>query len=150
MFIKHCKTCNEEFSTYRPQKRWCSRVCKNAWRRSQYPAKYRHGEGVFRKDPTAYHLKWHLEKIYGITLEQYDEMVAVQGGRCAICNKLPKGTNHTSRRLAVDHDHITNTVRGLLCGPCNTTIGMIEDSPNLLDRMRRYLGKHAQLRLVEK
>jgi len=106
--------------------------------------------GHFRKDPQSYHLRWLLEKRYGITLEQYNEMVALQGGRCAICNKVPAGTSHTSRRLAVDHDHATNAVRGLLCSTCNTTIGMIEDSPSILDRMRRYLGKHAQLRLVEK
>jgi hypothetical protein len=91
-----------------------------------------------------------LETRYGITVEQYNDMVEVQGGRCAICNKIPTGKNHTSQRLAVDHDHATNTVRGLLCGTCNTTIGMIEDRPELLDRMRRYLAKHAQLRLVEK
>ncbi len=106
--------------------------------------------GAYRVDRKAYHLRWLLETRYGITIEQYNELVEVQGGRCAICNKLPKGTNHTTRRLAVDHDHATSTVRGLLCGPCNTTIGMIEDSPGLLDRMRRYLGRHAQLRLVEK
>ncbi len=106
--------------------------------------------GVFRANRKAYHLRWLLETRYGITLDQYNELVQVQGGRCAICNKLPAGTSHTSRRLAVDHDHATGTVRGLLCGLCNSTIGMIEDSPGLLDRMRRYLGKHAQLRLVEK
>lgn len=87
---------------------------------------------------------------YGITLEEYDEMVAIQGGRCAICNKVPTSTGHTSKRLAVDHCHATGVVRGLLCHRCNITIGMIEDRPELLDRMRRYLGKHAQLRLVEK
>jgi hypothetical protein len=150
MFKKKCATCNKEFFAKRLHKRWCSDECRVTWRRNQYPAKYRHGQGVFRADPKGYHLRWLLEKRYGITLEQYDEMVAAQGGRCAICNKLPKGTSHTSRRLAVDHDHATGTVRGLLCSPCNTTIGMIEDSPGLLDRMRRYLGKHAQLRLVEK
>jgi len=119
-------------------------------RKVRRPVKKGPKYGVFIADPKAYHLRWLLEKRYGITLEQYNEMVGVQGGRCAICNKLPKGTSHTSRRLAVDHDHATNTVRGLLCGPCNTTIGLIEDRPELLDRMRRYLSKHAQLRLVEK
>jgi len=114
------------------------------------PVKTEAKYGAFRADPKSYHLRWLFENRYGITLEQYNEMVELQGGRCAICNKVPAGTSHTSRRLAVDHDHATGTVRGLLCGPCNTTIGMIEDSPGLLDRMRRYLGKHAQLRLVEK
>jgi len=105
-------------------------------------------QGTFNRK--AYSLSWLLAKRYGLTLEQYDEMNRIQGGRCAICNKVPAGTSHISRRLAVDHDHATGTVRGLLCGTCNTTIGMIEDRPELLDRMRRYLSKHAQLRLVEK
>jgi hypothetical protein len=132
-----CKLDNKRRAQRRAYARKIGRPVRTAW-------------GHFRKDPKNYHLRWLLEKRYGITLEQYNEMVELQGGRCAICNKVPAGTNHTSRRLAVDHDHVTGTVRGLLCGPCNTTIGMIEDSPGMLDRMRRYLGKHAQLRLVEK
>ena len=130
------------------------REAKRAQERERYARKIgrppRTVWGNFRADPKAYHLRWLLEKRYGITLEQYNEMVEVQGGRCAICNKIPPGTSHISRRLAVDHDHVTGTVRGLLCSTCNTTIGMIDDSPGLLDKMRRYLGKHAQLRLVEK
>ncbi len=106
--------------------------------------------GHYSADPKTYMFRRKLEKFYGITLEQYNEMVEAQGGRCAICNKKPAGTSHVSRRLCVDHDHDTGFVRGLLCHQCNVTIGMIEDSPELLDRMRRYLGKHAQLRLVEK
>lgn len=55
-----------------------------------------------------------VAKTYGLTAEQYDMLLAAQGGRCAICRAKPK-----SKRLAVDHDHRTGAVRGLLCSRCN-------------------------------
>lgn len=53
-------------------------------------------------------------KKYGLTREQYDAILEFQGGRCAICRNEPK-----TRRLAVDHDHVTGQIRGLLCMNCN-------------------------------
>jgi hypothetical protein len=52
-----------------------------------------------------------VEATYGITEEEYQRLFRLQGGRCAICRRVPRG-----RRLAVDHDHITGEPRGLLCG----------------------------------
>lgn len=57
------------------------------------------------------------KRLYGITAEEYDTLLGFQDGRCAICHHLPK-----SRRLAVDHDHKTGEVRGLLCTRCNQTL----------------------------
>lgn len=60
----------------------------------------------------------HLMVTYGITLEQYDEMLAVQGGVCKGCGTpTPVGRR---KHFDVDHDHETGEVRGLLCSPCNT------------------------------
>ena len=67
--------------------------------------------------------KKELKKKYGITLEQYDEMFEAQGGICAIC----KESDITGKRLSIDHDHETGKVRGLLCGKCNTRIGVLEN-----------------------
>jgi hypothetical protein len=53
----------------------------------------------------------------GVTVEQYDAMLAAQGGGCAICGTKPK-----TRRLDVDHDHKTGRVRGLLCHRCNRAL----------------------------
>lgn len=62
-----------------------------------------------------------LRQRYGITLADYDAMLKAQGGGCAICAKPPG-----KRRLAVDHDHKTGRIRGLLCSGCNTTLGWLE------------------------
>jgi hypothetical protein len=71
---------------------------------------------------------------YSLTLEQFDGMFAAQGGRCTICLRR--------RKLVVDHDHKTGKVRALLCDPCNTVLGFIEDNPARLRSAARYLEKH--------
>lgn len=71
---------------------------------------------------------------YGITAEDYEEMLARQGGKCCVCGGLNRG-----RRLAVDHDHETGRVRGLLCNRCNTAIGLLREDPDLLAEALVYL-----------
>jgi hypothetical protein len=76
----------------------------------------------------------HLLKVkYGITLEQYEEMLEAQGGVCKIC-KQPPG----ERLLAVDHCHNSLQVRGLLCGRCNTSLERIE-IPGWVEAAQAYL-----------
>lgn len=72
---------------------------------------------------------------YGLTLDQVEEMYEVQGGRCAICQR-------PLDRYTVDHDHETNKVRGLLCTACNTGIGHLGDSIEMLERALDYLRCH--------
>ncbi len=75
-----------------------------------------------------------LKRNYGITEAQYEEMLVAQGGVCAICFRPETVTDPRTgkaRRLAVDHDHISKRVRGLLCYRCNTTIGAFEDDVTL-------------------
>lgn len=57
-----------------------------------------------------------VTKVYGLAPGEYDELYAAQGGRCAIAGCTATGKR---KRLAVDHDHETGEVRGLLCGPHN-------------------------------
>ena len=76
---------------------------------------------------------------YNITLKDYDEMFDKQDGVCAIC-KLPEIT----RRLAVDHNHKTGKVRGLLCTGCNIALGHIKDNPERLENMKMYLEEHKE------
>jgi len=81
---------------------------------------------------------YHLKYQYGITHEEYDRLVAAQHGVCAICGQPPSGRTIKDRRLAVDHDHLTGMVRGILCRPCNLIIGFIDDD-EWLERARAYL-----------
>src|SRR3954463_3846538 len=79
-----------------------------------------------------------LKKKFGITPEQYGEMLLQQGGVCAICRV---GTTclrgHT---MPVDHDHKTGKVRGLLCGTCNSLLGYAKDDPAVLKSAIQYLS----------
>lgn len=71
------------------------------------------------------------------TVEQYNEMQRVQGGRCAICDG-PPGKNG----LHVDHDHKTLKVRAPLCVKCNPGLGQFQDRPSLLIKAADYIRKH--------
>jgi len=73
---------------------------------------------------------------YGITVEQYDEMLARQDGGCGICGAK---TDSQGRRLHVDHSHETGRVRGLLCDPCNRAIGLMRDDIDRLKMAIKYL-----------
>lgn len=77
--------------------------------------------------------------IYGLTEEQYENMVEEHNGVCAICQEPPAKT-----ALHVDHNHITGDIRGLLCRECNLAIGHLKDSTNLLMRAIKYLEKYEQ------
>jgi hypothetical protein len=74
---------------------------------------------------------------YDITLDMYDELLARQGGGCAICGAAQ--SDKGKRSLSVDHNHATGEVRGLLCYRCNVGIGMFQDEPTLLSAAIRYL-----------
>lgn len=78
----------------------------------------------------------HLRRKFGITLEDYEELLARQGGVCAVCSREPT----PGISLHVDHDHETGRIRGLLCFRCNNALGDLEDDPALLRAAARYLG----------
>lgn len=74
----------------------------------------------------------------GITLDEYNELLASQAGVCAICKKPPK----EKRRFSIDHDHITGQNRGLLCDKCNMALGLMEDNIKWLSMAIKYLEIH--------
>lgn len=61
---------------------------------------------------------------------------------CDICGREPKDRAH-----AVDHDHATGKLRGILCGPCNTALGMLRDSPDLMRRAAAYIEEPPGVRV---
>jgi hypothetical protein len=83
-------------------------------------------------------LKSNLKLKYGITIEEYDNMYVKQNGKCAIC-----GISETEFKIkfAVDHDHKTKLVRGLLCKNCNFILGHANDNITILQNAINYLSK---------
>lgn len=78
-----------------------------------------------------------IERTYGITLNEYEKLYRSQNGMCAICHH-PEPTKGRLF-LAVDHDHKTGRVRGLLCSKCNMALGSFGDSTEYLLSAVRYL-----------
>lgn len=75
---------------------------------------------------------------YGISAERFLALIEEQDGVCDICKRKPEG-----KGFAVDHCHGSGAVRGLLCGPCNSAIGLLREDPEILRSAIRYLTKRA-------
>lgn len=85
-----------------------------------------------------------LRKNFGIEYEDYARMLLEQNGVCAICNKPETAVKYGRiMMLAVDHDHTTGAIRGLLCRNCNSGIGQFMERPDLLRSAADYVRKHA-------
>lgn len=69
-----------------------------------------------------------LKKAFKLSMEEYEAMVVAQDGKCKICRR------RSEQRLDVDHDHVTDRIRGLLCRQCNTALGLFGDNPEVLRR----------------
>lgn len=80
-----------------------------------------------------------LRARFGISIEEYNVMLAAQGGKCYIC----KGDQVGNLSMGVDHDHATGKLRKLLCNHCNNMIGQSFDSPDRLRAGAVYLEEHA-------
>lgn len=90
-----------------------------------------------------------LRSKFGMTPEQYFVMLEAQGGGCAICGAMEgrrlKKLSKTPFHFIVDHDHETGANRGLLCDSCNRGIGLLKDSPSVLQAARDYLILHGKV-----
>lgn len=139
METKRCADCGEtkqvsEFYRigkgmigYRP---YC-KPCQKAKRRAAY-------ERAGGKDVPYTQL---LRQRYGITLAEYNAQLRRQAHRCAICRRpeTMRYKNGTLRRLAVDHDHVTGRLRGLLCHRCNILVWAFEENHTTLTAIEDYL-----------
>ena len=133
--LKECRTCHaqkptEDFAirtrtVRRAQCKACLATRKREYHKKN-PEQYRRHRETSRQA--------RLKRVFGITQDEYDQLLKDQRGVCAICKQVPDGI-----RLGVDHNHKTGQVRGLLCIPCNTGIGMLKDDPDLLHRAVFYL-----------
>lgn len=102
-------------------------IAKNkAWRERNPHITYRHS------------LKSRLAK-YGLTIAEYERRVLAQAGLCDICGKPD------TRRLSVDHSHVTGVVRALLCRNCNAGLGHFMDDPRLLLSAAKYIKRWSRI-----
>lgn len=136
-----CQGCNtkkptREMSKSAPHKcKACARAAIKAWAEAN-PSEWERSRW-----------KSHLKRQYGITPERYNEILASQGGLCAICLKSP--ADPRGFRPHLDHDHATGQVRGILCGPCNKGLGMFGDELAVIRSALAYLEKHSKEVAIE-
>jgi hypothetical protein len=130
-------------STIPPSHKYCP-VCKTAKSRTEFNKNRSRYDGIsslckpcqsvsISRCPSRYYVK-HTENF---RLNDYEKMLELQEGKCAICNNPPN-----TERLAVDHCHITNKIRGLLCKSCNIGIGWLKDSATNARNAWLYLERH--------
>ena len=151
--MKKCTKCGKKYSTnseYFGKDKgtkdglacWCKK-CRSKQKKKyyrtekgrQYQKKYKQSEKYKVIERRA-----NLKKNYNITLEQYDQMFAVQDGICAICGKPETVKNQYGvKRLSIDHNHETGEFRGLLCSSCNFLIGNAKESLLILKSAINYL-----------
>ena len=131
--MKQCTQCGAtkeltEFGNYtykgETRKRAACKSCKNEQQNKRY-----------REAPEV-HREYLYQKKYGISIQEYDELLASQNGCCKICGTdTPNGQG----RFVIDHNHATGEVRGLLCSTCNTGLGNFFDNPEFLKKAATYL-----------
>lgn len=109
----------------------CARIRTNQWRQDNPESQGKwHRENPDRARDTR------LQRLYGISLEDFNRMLAEQDHCCAIC------LQPFDRRPHVDHCHPTGKVRGLLCDRCNHMVGHGRDDPAILRAGADYLDEH--------
>lgn len=145
---KDCKTekpLDEYFNDkgFKSGKMAICKACKQAktlaWRKDNKP-KYNALAVRWRdKNPEKQHAT-DIKRIYGLSIERYNEMLTEQACKCKICGKQHDPSIKRGR-LYVDHDHQTGEVRGLLCGACNSAIGYFQDKTEVLYKAIDYLKK---------
>lgn len=113
--------------------RMCRRVMQQA-RDAKFPEKKRQNSRNWYRKNKLRAKEINFGRLYGITLEEFEDLFAAQEYKCAICKTEPK-------KPCVDHDHRTGKVRGVLCSGCNSALGALGDNLSGLLRAVEYLAK---------
>ena len=133
-FVYKCKVCrakaHKEWSLKNPEK--VKEInAKNKEKRKQF---YNSPDGILSSR------KAHLKRKYKITLDEFNEMLKKQKGKCAICGGTETHDKH--KVMAVDHCHKSGKIRALLCFKCNSGLGHFGDNIENLKKAIKYLKKH--------
>lgn len=86
---------------------------------------------------------WHYRKSYGITKQQFLDLVAAASGKCRICNTPVVVGSRALNGAVLDHSHATGQIRGVLCHACNKGLGLFADDPIRLQQAVAYLSEAA-------
>lgn len=136
--MRVCKFCLNEFQERRGNQRYCSVKCQRTKNETTIERRARKKERLAEKlteDPD-YRRRYHYKTKFGLSLEEYDEMWEAQGKTCAICSIEKKPHQ---RAFAVDHDHETGEIFGILCVMCNHKLIADIRDPEIYDKAAAYL-----------
>ena len=125
---------------YKDKKKRYEAIMKSQAKKPEKYAEMR--RGYKRK---AHRKGYMLKRLYGITIDDYNQILARQNNACAICHKLAGVTKSGRCNLHMDHNHATNKARGLLCPRCNTLIGYMEqdDWQARLEEAEKYIEDYS-------
>lgn len=132
MMVDICNRCSIELVN---PENWHPSAAKRRWLICKQCANTRQNEWS-KNNPDKVH-KRNNEKKYGVSYEQYQDMLHKQNSVCAICGGSE--THRSKKNLSIDHCHISNKIRGLLCSECNTGLGKFKDDVSLLQKAVEYL-----------
>ena len=162
--MKKCKKCGhvkpiDDFHKHSSCNGGVRQPCKQC-RSKQFSAAYKQLTVAEKAAKIAQHMQWQKQncdksreinrrykrkRAYGLTATGYSDLLTKQDGVCAICNQPETAKRRgTLMTLAVDHDHYTGIVRGLLCQRCNRAIGLLHDDYDILDKAAAYLRTHGK------
>lgn len=157
--VKQCRKCGEtkpmlSFYAHRSTRDGranycmeCQKAASRAWTKANAEHVRKRNAAADKTQKRRLHRRWWL-RLYNLTEEQYDQMLAAQGGVCAICKNPETALDSRTgepRRLAVDHCHTSGRVRGLLCMTCNRMLGASKDDPAVLKAAAAYLAEVAPM-----
>lgn len=114
-----------------PSHAYC-RLCRNEYHSAYRRRRYAEDLGYRQRARASVR-----KSLYGVSGDRYTELWTQQGGVCSICLL---GEQEGEREMAVDHDHATGAVRGLLCGKCNKALGLLDERPHRMRRAADYLA----------
>lgn len=115
-YHSYCLECRTEINRAADKKRWSAK----------------------RAELTRQRRAAHLRREFGIGIDEYEQLLHLQGGVCKICGGID-----AQKVLAVDHCHSTGSIRGLLCENCNRGLGMYKDDISLLMKAVEYLQNNS-------
>lgn len=139
---KLCSFCGKEFLAYRNSSKYCSNTCRYAWQSRNLSEKSLERRQRYQK-------KWGLEnwqrkrdynilRTFGLNREQYEKLLVEQHHCCGVCGRHE---TEFGTKLAIDHDHDTGEIYGLLCHKCNHRLIGKERRPEIFIRAAEYLKK---------